>query len=139
MGLKRGKPGIVELDLATLEQLPCASVVGAFLDCKVDITNGNLVLRLVVEDGLKRADDLLDVSMRTWAYEISTSHTTTPPISKRIAFGGLTGCADIIMGLYGAGVYCEGAMAGGRSPGVGSCVDLGNSNSSFIDSYSIGN
>jgi hypothetical protein len=103
LGLKRGKPGVVELDLAALEQLPCASIVGAFLNCEVDVTNRNIVFCLVVEDCLKRADDLLGVNIRIRAYETGTLHTTTPPISKRIAFGGLDDCTDITMEI----VWCE--------------------------------
>jgi hypothetical protein len=104
LGLERGKPGVVELDLTALEQLPCASVVGAFLDGEIDVTNGNPILRFIVENCLERADDLLHVSIGMGACETGrTSHTTTPPISKRTALGGLDDCLDMTMRI----VWCR--------------------------------
>ena len=61
--LKRGEPRVVELDFAPLNELPCACIVGSFLDRKVDVANGDFILDFVVEDCLERADDL---ELRVW-------------------------------------------------------------------------
>lgn len=42
------EPGVVELDFAPLDELPCARVVRAFLDREVDVADGDLVFELVV-------------------------------------------------------------------------------------------
>jgi hypothetical protein len=56
--LERGEPVVVELDLAALNELPCAGIVRPFLDRVVDVSDGDLVLDFVVEDGLEGAYDL---------------------------------------------------------------------------------
>ena len=55
---KPRKPLIVEFAFAALDELPCASIVRTFLDSEVDVADGDVILALVVKDGLERGYDL---------------------------------------------------------------------------------
>lgn len=97
------EPGVVEDGFPALDELPCAGVVGAFLDGVVDPAYGDVVLELVVEDGLEGRYDLgafslWDICFRAGFLRLWTGGilgwerpTQTPPMSKRIAFGGAMG------------------------------------------------
>ena len=52
------EPRVVEGRLPALNELPCARGGGSLLDGVVDVTNWNPILDLVVENGLKRGEDL---------------------------------------------------------------------------------
>jgi hypothetical protein len=58
LGAEGVEPGVVEGSLAALDELPCAAVVGAFLDGEVYPAGGDVVFALIVEDGLEGANDL---------------------------------------------------------------------------------
>lgn len=95
MLLERYEPGVIEFDLAPFNQLPCACVVGSFLNRIVDIADWDLVLDFVVKNRLERADNLRQVETLAYTFVVNENDcwplTTTPPMSKRIAFGGLDG------------------------------------------------
>lgn len=64
--------------------------MGAFLDRIVYVTDGDFVFDFVVEDSLEGGYDLV-VSCQLLRPGLGGRgiHTTTPPISKRMAVGGL--------------------------------------------------
>lgn len=52
------EPVVVQLDFSAFDELPCASVVGAFLDRVVYVADGDLILCFVVKDSLEWGDNL---------------------------------------------------------------------------------
>lgn len=76
--------------------------MGSFLNRIVDIANWDLVLDLIVEDRLERADNLRQVEKLAYMFVVNENDcwplTTTPPMSKRIAFGGLDGVDMFVKG-----------------------------------------
>lgn len=51
------EPRVIQFHFAPLNQLPCARVVRALLDRKVDPADGDAIFALVVEDRLEGGDD----------------------------------------------------------------------------------
>jgi hypothetical protein len=89
---EEGKPVVIEFNLAAFDELPCACIMRTFLDRVVDVSNGDVVLDLVVKDSLKRTDDLYMPSLASFCIGgvcVEKIRTTTPPISNRMAVGGL--------------------------------------------------
>lgn len=77
----------------------------SFLDRVVYVTDGDLILDLIVEDRLERTYDLWMKTLATFVWSrvvlkdgvgrVQELRTTTPPMSKRIVFGGLV--EDVMM------------------------------------------
>lgn len=75
------------------------------MDRVVYVTDGDLILDLIVEDRLERTYDLWMKTLATFVWSrvvlkdgvgrVQELRTTTPPMSKRIAFGGLV--EDVMM------------------------------------------
>lgn len=74
--------------------------MGSFLNRIVDIADWDLVLDFIVEDRLEGADNLYQVEKLAYMFVVNENdcwpRTTTPPMSNRIAFGGLEG-ADMFV------------------------------------------
>jgi hypothetical protein len=79
--------------------------VRSFLDRVVYVADRDLVLDFIVEDRLERTYDLWMKTLATFVWSrvvlkggvgrVEELRTTTPPMSKRIAFGGIV--EDVIM------------------------------------------
>ena len=96
---ERGEPVVIEFDFAALDELPCACIVRPFLDRVVYVADRNLVRDFIIKYRLEgtyylkmRKSAILVLSsvvMKDGMNCVWEAHTTTPPISNRMAFGGL--------------------------------------------------
>ena len=96
IGPKGFEKGFVELNLAALDALP-GTVRGGARDGEVDPVFGDVVFLFVVGYRLEWGDYLSAISAERGRVSGKGQHTQTPPMSKRMAFGGAIVVGSVTM------------------------------------------